>query len=369
MYTQRINTIRQLMSEEQIDGILISNFYNILYLTGCETLSPHEREAFVFITKDNIYFFTDGRYEIAIQEQLQRLKSIVVFKLISAQKKLLDTIVEIVSTEGIKTVCYESNNLTVSEFNQIQARISDVTLKPIEKIISQVRTVKDAEEISSIKQACSITDKCLQEMISVFQIGAKERQIAYLFERWIREHGYEIAFDPMIAFDAHAALPHYNAKQGDGILQKESVILVDFGVRYNGYVSDISRMFFKEIVEQEIEDVYNKLLIAQSNTVQKIGQETTTFAEINEYCRQQMTEQVLPDFSHAVGHGVGLEVHEGPVISAISTEKVLPGHVFTVEPGVYVQGKYGMRIEDTVVIKNNGAVEVLTQFPKTLAVI
>lgn len=357
------------MSKQQLDAFLVTNFSNILYLTGCKTLSPHEREAYVLVTKNHVYFFTDGRYEIDIRGQIDRLQNHVIFRLISLHSKLLDQLNDIIATENIQQLGFEGTDLTVDEFKAFKKRLLTVEMIATNKSIMQQRIIKDATELDLIRKTCAITDTCLSEVIKTIRIGMKEKELAYLFEKWIREHGYDMAFDPMVAFDASGALPHYDAKHGERRLQQSSVILIDFGIKCEDYVSDISRMFFMGEPTAELQKVYEGLLYAQEKTIAAIGHEAKTLQDINQFCRQYIAEAELPDFSHAVGHGVGLEVHELPVISARSIDEISPQSVFTIEPGVYIAGKYGMRIEDTVAIRADGTAEVLTKFPKEMIVL
>lgn len=369
MYTTRIEKIKKLLNVHHLDAILISNFYNILYLTGCKTLSPHEREAYVLITKNEVYLFSDGRYEIALQEQINASQTNINFRLISAQYRFLDQVSEIIYTENIQRLGFEGTDMTVHEFNTLHHKLSKIELRPTENIVSHVREVKHEIEVTAIRNACELTDQCLKEVIKQVRIGMTEKEISYALERWIREHGYEVAFPAMVAIDANGALPHYDSKQGKGILKKGSVMLIDFGINYDDYVSDISRMFFVGNPSNEIKKVYDSLKLVQEKTIGSIGIEAHTFKDIDSICRAQVTSEGLAQFSHAVGHGVGLEVHEKPVISPLSTESILYNHVFTVEPGIYMKNEYGMRIEDTVVINSNGRADVLTKFPKDLYIL
>ena len=242
----------------------------------------------------------------------------------------------------------------------------DIQIVPVSHAFSQKRSIKSEEEIFAIKQACHIGDLVLKDVTPYIHPGQTEKEIAWYIERSIRE-GYkaEIAFDPIVAVDAHAAIPHYNTKRGEGEIKDGSLLLIDFGVKSHNYCSDITRMVGIGAISDEIKNTYSKLLIVQEKTIEQVNN-IKNLKDIDIFCRSALQKIGLPLYSHSTGHGVGLEVHESPRISTLSQDEKKEGQVFTIEPGIYHPNKWGMRIEDTIAISHQGEIEVLTRFPKDL---
>ena len=171
-----------------------------------------------------------------------------------------------------------------------------------------------------------------------------------------------------MAVDEHAAIAHYNTKKGDGVLKDGSILLLDFGVKMHNYCSDITRMVGIGELSDEIKKTYSHLLEAQKKTIE-YAKETDELKKIDIYCREELQKNDLPNYSHSTGHGIGLEVHEFPKVSGTSIDKKTKGQVFTIEPGVYIPNRWGMRIEDTVTVLDQGEIEVLTRFSKDLILV
>lgn len=353
MFLTRIEKLRSVITSKEIDAFFVSNFYNILYLTGFKTLTTDEREAFVLITKKNAYLFTDARYILTNPG--------VILKLIEPGKGLFFHIGAIIKEEQIQSIGIESEDLRVHEYEKLKVLFPSVKIISLERIVIKIRAVKEGNELIAIQKACKITGQCLKEIIPTISEGNTEREIAFRIEQWIKEHGYDLAFDPIVAIGENSAIPHYNTNEGNGIVKNNSVILLDFGVKYNDYMSDITRMVFLQPTK-EIIDMYTKLLEVQEKTIGIIGKEKDPKV-INTICRTSLEEKQLPDFPHSLGHGVGLEIHEYPKLSQMSDDALTDNQVVTVEPGVYFPSKWGMRVEDTIVVEN-GKAKILTKFSK-----
>lgn len=359
----KIAKLRRILEKEKLEALLISNFYNIIYTSGFKTLSPSEREGFILVSDKNTYLFTDGRY---FNEELKIInsKSKIITKLIGQGENIASHLKEALISEKVKRLGFESEDLTFSEYKIFKEALFETDLIPTKRLIINLRSTKDAEEIKIIKQAFDLTDRCFQEILPKVHAGQSEKEVALMMERWVKEKGCSLAFDPIIvAVDKNAALPHYNTQDGDGVIQEGSVVLIDFGLKYNNYLSDITRMVFVGKPNDEIVSTYDKLLEAQEKTVAYLGS-TNNPQEVDDHCRKQLKQSGLPNYAHSTGHGVGLEIHEFPKISPASVDKIVDNQVFTVEPGVYIEGKWGMRIEDTILMRD-GKPEILTKFPKT----
>lgn len=345
------------------DALLVSNFYNILYLTGFRTLTENEREAFTVVTKKNIYLISDGRYFGKNPVKNQNFK----LKLITPERKLIQRIQDIIKDEKIKKLGIEGEDLRIGEFSQLKEKLS-VGIVSTNGIIMRKREIKKGAEIEKIRQACRIGDQCLSELIKTITVGQTEKEIAWRLEKWIKEKGYELAFDPIVAIDKNSSIPHYLTKEGKEKVKKNSIILIDFGVKYKNYCSDITRMIFFGKQKQEIFNIYNKLLLAQEKTIGYLNS-IKFLNSVDSFCRNLLTSHLhLPSYAHSTGHGVGLEVHEYPKVSNHSDDILKKGQAFTIEPGVYFEGKWGGRIEDTVAIDDKLNIIVLTKFPKQILI-
>ncbi len=366
MFIKRLEKLRERLLQKKLDGFLVSNFFNILYLTSFKTLTTDEREAFVLVTEKNCYLFTDERYA-------SRDKNIVVenltlqTKLIEPGKGLITHLQEIVDKERLKTLGFEAEDISYFEYQNLKSKLVIVSWQPTTQLVVQIRGVKDEKEIEEIAKACQIGDDCLVEVSHEVKTGMSEKEIAFKMEMYLKSRGFDWGFDPIVAIDANSALPHYNTKAGHGIVKKDSVILLDYGIKYHDYLSDITRMIFMKETPREIIKIYHQLNDAQIKTVDMI-KEINKLSEVDLYCRNLLVDNKLPSYPHSTGHGVGLEIHEYPKVSFNSTEVKKDGQILTVEPGVYFPGKWGMRVEDTVVIQE-GMAKSLTKFPKSLLIV
>ena len=366
MLQTRVNKLRKILQEKNLNGLLISNFYNILYLTGFKTLTDNEREAWTLVTSKAIYLLTDSRYIVN--------NKLLILKLITPEKGLIKHLQEIVAEEKIQKLGFEGDDLKVSELNRLKEFLTNAELVPLEKFIIKIREIKDGDEINNLRTACKIADQCLDEIAKTVKVGTSEKEIAFKIEFWLKEKNYDLSFYPIVAIDKNSAVPHYDSRGGNNErVKKSSIILIDYGAKYRDYHSDTTRMVFAGKPTNEMINTYEALLNAQEKTIERLKTDNNPVS-IDQFCRQLITKgSVMPDpyitYPHSTGHGVGLQIHEYPKISFTSTDVLLPNQVVTVEPGVYLEGKWGMRVEDTVLIKERNEIEVLTKFTKKLWII
>jgi len=367
MLQTRVNKFRKILEEKSLDGFIISNFYNILYLTGFKTLTDNEREAWVLITAKNIYLLTDSRY---LNDKSNRNNKFLILKLITPEKGLIDHFYEIIQNEKIQKLGFEGDDLKVNELHKFTKYLESVEFVSLEKFIIKIREIKDENEINNARTACKIADQCLDEIIKTIKVGTSEKEIAFKIEFWLKKKGYDLSFYPIVAIDKNSAIPHYDTRNGnDAKVKNNSIILIDYGAKFKDYHSDTTRMIFIGKPTDEMENTYKTLLAAQEKTIEQLKIDNNPVF-LDQFCRRQLSDvnQQLT-YSHSTGHGVGLQIHEYPKVSFTSADSLLPNQVITIEPGVYLDGKWGMRIEDTVLIKENKEVEVLTKFSKQLMVI
>jgi Xaa-Pro aminopeptidase len=360
MLQRRVEKLRKILQKKNLDGFLVSNFYNILYLTGFKTLTDDEREAWVFITKNNIYLFTDARYLTNLGSRIENLRS----KLITPEKGLIKHLQEIIVEEKIQRLGFEGDDLKVNELQRIKEHLTSIEFVSLEKFIIKIREIKDEEEINNLKTACKIADQCLKEIVKTIKPGTSEKEIAFKIEFWLKEKCHDLAFYPIVAMNKNSSIPHYDTLNGTNEkVKNNSIILIDFGAKFKDYHSDITRMIFVGKPTEEMVDAYKTLLTAQETTIKRLKIDNNPVS-IDQFCRKLITDNQLPTYKHSTGHGVGLQIHEYPKISFISTDVLSPNQVVTIEPGIYLDNKWGMRVEDTVLIKENKEVEVLTKFSK-----
>lgn len=365
MYDKRLEKLREFLLQKKVDALLVSNFYNILYLTGFKTLTTDEREAFVLVTKNKTYLFSDERY---LSKNYKLPTTNYELRLIEPKRGLLFHLKEIAESEKIKTLGFEAEDIKYYEHFHISQQLAKVKLTVTDRMILRLREIKGREEIMRLAKACEITDQCLTEILPMIKDGMTEKELAFKMELWIRERGYDLAFDPIVAIDENSAVAHYNTKNGEGKIKAGSVILIDFGLKYQDYLSDITRMIFFGKPADEMAVAYEDLLAAQRKTIEKV----TVAKKLKEpdlFCREVLADRGLPNYPHSTGHGVGLEIHEYPKVSFTSEDEKKAGQIITIEPGVYFSGKWGMRIEDTVVIDEDLSARTLTKYSKELCVI
>ncbi len=365
-YQKRRQRVQSLLSIHNIEAFFITDFYNILYLTGFKTLSPHEKEAKLLITQDTVYFITDTRYQTEAKQHFRDNNDIKVM-IQGPHRTFLQIITDIFAECTIHKLGFEKHDLTFAWFEYLQKALPKINVIPISNIFMQLRNQKDEQELERMRRAAEYTDECLRTVVPYLKQGVHETEIIYKMEDWLREKSLEFSFEPIVAFDDHTALPHYNNKTSDGVLSENSIVLIDVGISYMNYCSDITRMFFVGEPSNEQKHAYNDLLSIQKKTIDSLHL-NIKMEDIDAVARQGLLDKGYPTIPHSTGHGVGLEVHEGIRAARTSTETLQNNMVLTIEPGIYYEEKWGMRIEDTVVF-TDGKAEVLTQFPKELTLL
>jgi Xaa-Pro aminopeptidase len=286
--------------------------------------------------------------------------------LIQSAADLLEKLKKIIADEGIKKLGLEKEDLKLGEYLVFKEKLAGIDLEPLPIVVAQIRQIKDEEEVKAIKKACEATDACLHWLIKNIKKGQREKEIAWMIEKWIKEKGMDFSFYPIVAIDENSAVAHYDTKRdGEKKVFDNCTILVDMGVKVDDYCSDITRVFFFGKPKNEQIVIYQKLLQAQKKTIEAI-KPAILASQIDQFCRSLL--EPLAFYPHSTGHGIGLEVHEFPKISSQSKTTIEPGMVFTIEPGVYLKDQFGIRIEDAVLVEVDGA-KTLTNFSKEIIVI
>ncbi len=349
VYTKRIDHLRRIA---EIDHVLILNGTNIRYLTGFSG-----GEGALLITPDQVHLLVDGRYTTQASQETTDLK------IIEFQNKA-DAISSLLHNEKVDFVGFEESFITLGEYQKLKDALSGVALKPMSVRLDWLRAVKDAAEITEIKNAIRIAENTLTDLKNLIKPGIRETEIAVELDYQMRRAGAErISFDTIVATGPNTALPH--ATPGNRRVEAGDFVLIDYGAVFNGYHSDQTRMFCVGTPSDRQQEVYQAVLDAHDRAIAAI-REGVTCKEIDGIARSFLEEKGLGKyFSHGTGHGVGLEVHEAPTLSRAKDDKLQSGMVVTVEPGVYFPEVWGIRIEDMVLVGKDGC-EMLTAMPNGL---
>jgi len=349
-----IKKIQQQLSQYNIDALFVSDPYNIRYLSNFSGTNGQ-----LFISKKNAYLITDFRY-IAVAKKI--LPSFI--KLVEMKKGLVDSLQELIKKEKIALLGFEEKNVSFWKYSVFKKQLKKCRLKGVHGIIEKLRVLKTPKEIELITKAQRITEKVFREVRRNLKPGKTEQQIAWEIEKLSHEFGADmISFPPIIGFQQNSASPHH--QNSSRKLKKGDIVLIDMGMMYQGYCSDMTRMIFTKKPSSFEAKIYNTVLEAQETAIQKLK------ANIKGNMADQWSRDIITKagygktFGHSLGHGIGLEVHEAPTLSIGYAQPIPEGTIVTVEPGIYLENSFGVRIEDMVLVKRNH-VENLTKIPKNI---
>jgi Xaa-Pro aminopeptidase len=344
--SERIERLRELLEEP----LLITNPVNVLYLTGFDSSN-----AALLIEPDRARLFTDFRYFEAAQavagvEAVQTARALIAW----------------LAGELDGRIGFEANVLPWSFAEQL--RTGGIDLVPRQGLVEQLRAVKDERELATFRQACGITDRMFERLVSeVPFVGRRERDVAWDIAKIFHDEGAdEPAFEAIVGSGPTGARPH--ARAGDRIIESRELVVIDTGCRVGGYASDYTRTLATGELNAEMREAYEVVLAAQQAGLEAIragvsGQDADAAA------RRLVEESPFAGtFGHGLGHGLGLDVHEAPRLSTESTDTLAAGNVVTVEPGVYLPGRFGIRIEDDVIVTEHG-IENPVRFTKELVTV
>jgi Xaa-Pro aminopeptidase len=366
----RHERVRAALDTLSLDALIVTNPTNIRYLTN------HSGTAGIAVlTRDAVHLLIDFRYEEALralQASDAACPGLNQWRVpASYDEALLECLAEI----GVAVIGFEAAHMTVARHDWLvrsaAARSFDVTFRATERLVEEVRLVKDATEIAMLRESARRLTQVADAGFRAARAGVAERAVAAVLEAAIREAGYErLAFDTIVASGPNAALPHYRA--GDRILAEGDVVVLDFGGVLDGYCSDLTRTVSVGSPSGECVRVHAAVLEAQRAAIAAVGPGVSTSA-VDAAARAVLESRGLGEaFGHGTGHGLGLDVHEEPRVtrpqSGVTPQLLEPGMVFTIEPGAYLPGWGGVRIEDDVVVTEAGC-EVLTSVPHDLQVL
>ncbi len=351
----RLENLRRKFAEKGIDAVWISQPDNLFYLSGCEGL-----EGYLLITAHEIIMATDFRYIEQAERQSPECE------ICRITGKMAEWFPRLFSDLKIKRLGFESHHLSFVDYKQVsdlcnQAQLN-INLIPIEGLVESLRMIKDPEEIEFITQAAKITDSVLEYIPQIIRAGMSEKQVAWEIEKFMREHGSQpVPFDLIVQSGPNSALPH--ARPSDYLVHEGEPIVMDIGSKYNYYGSDLTRTLCVGHTDKTFQKVYDIVLEAQLAAISNIKSGMTGH-EADAIARSIIAQAGYGEnFGHSLGHGIGLVTHENPRIGPNSTDVLTDGMVFTVEPGIYISGWGGVRIEDDVVVEN-GKLRVISSAKK-----
>ncbi len=342
---------------DEVDGLLLTSRYSRYY--GAEF---DIAEGVAIVTKAGCRYFTDSRYIESAQNGIQGFEVIETNRANSYAQLLNKAIADF----GVTCLGYEENYLTVAEFQYYEKNL-DVKFMPLHKGISSFRCVKENWELDLMRKAQNITDKAFSEICTKIKAGMTEKELCAELIYCLLKNGADgLAFDPIVVSGPNTSLPH--GVPGDRVLQAGDFITLDFGAVYKGYCADMTRTVALGYVTEEMEKVYNTVLKAQCAAIEatKAG---VMGKDVDAVARNVIAEAGYGAFfGHGYGHSLGLEVHEAPNCNPAGETVMEAGVVSSAEPGIYLPGKFGVRIEDVVIFREGGC-EDITQSPKNLIIL
>lgn len=353
----RLTQIRSFLKDIEADQVLLSDSVEIRYTTGLKSSNMA-----LLISQSEAHLFTDFRYK-EMAEQFCDNSEWIFHELSSNSKKPTDFI------EANATVAVQSDQLSLDQFEQLESQCDPlVTFLRKGKEIASLFSIKNEQELESIAKAAKIADNALSQWLNELYTGISEREAADILEEYCRKGGSEgQSFDTIVLFGERAALPH-GVPGYERTLKEGDCILVDFGCLINGYCSDMTRSFNYGEPNPAIKERYDITLLAQKAGVDAVRAGITA-AEVDTIVRDMIVEKGYGEqFGHGTGHGVGLRIHESPALSSRDTTTLQEGMVVTVEPGIYVPGESGVRIEDLVVVTKTGC-RTLSNSPKEFTIV
>ena len=359
--------VRSALEATRLEALIVTTPANIRYLAN------HIGSAgTLIVTPDDLQLLVDFRYKESVRTRQHSPAACPGLRLIDVPDSYDEALVSATMASPARIIGIEAGHLTVARQEWLirtwQSRSADITLRSTERFIERFRAVKDAAEVSVLREAARRLTSVAETAFDSIRVGLAEREVAAEIETALRRAGYERpSFDTIVGSGPNSALPHYRA--GDRALHDGDLVVLDFGGVLDGYCSDLTRTVTVGNPSPEARRLHAAVLEAQSAAIDAVKPGVTT-AEVDGAARQVLVGHGLGEaFGHGTGHGLGLDVHEEPRVSKprpeVPPERLEPGMVFTIEPGAYVPGFGGVRIEDDVLVTETGC-EVLTSVPREL---
>ena len=354
----RIDNLRSRFKDLEIDAFLVTDDENRRYLSGFVGTA-----GYLFITPKSAVLATDSRYTEQAGDQAPDYR-------VDRITGRLEWLPALAAEFGVKRLGFEADNVTVHLLERFKAANSEsengakgFELVPTTGVPLGLRAFKDADELALLQRSIDIADHAFSAVAETIHVGDKEEEIAWRIEVAVREQGAEsLSFPTIVGSGPNAALPHHRA--GERKVREGEPIVIDMGARYRGYCSDLTRTVVVGEPDEQFKKVYDTVLAAQLTAIESV-ESGMTGAEADNLARTVINEAGYGElFGHSLGHGIGLEVHEAPWVASRVEDKLEDGMTFTIEPGIYISGWGGVRIEDIVVLEN-GRARVLSHAPKS----
>jgi len=336
---KRLRTIRHRLNQKKFDCLIVTRPANVIYTTGFSG-----QDSWSAITQRAVYLLTDSRYTE------QAAKECRYCRIIQRAGPMAEAVARLIKRlKSVQTVAVEKS-ASLAAFEALKKQV-DARVKSVANIIESARSIKDGGEVAAIRAASQIAAKALKQTLRYIKPGTTESELAGRLDLKIRRLAARNSFETIVAFGSNASRPHHQPTARK--LRKNDTVLIDFGVRYKNYCCDVTRCFSVGRPTHFYKKAYEAVRRAQAAALKtvKVGVEIT---KVDAAAREMISKYDLPVYGHGTGHGLGLEVHEEPVVSAERKGKLQAGMVFTIEPGVYIPGKLGVRIEDDILVTKTG---------------
>ncbi|MCO0831582.1 aminopeptidase P family protein [Fructobacillus sp. W13] len=358
-FEKRIERLQKLLKQLELDGLLITNGSNMNYLTG---FSGGTGDGALVVSLADAVLITDARYENEYVDTLPQGVSL------SITRGYYEEAVRKVQAMGIKKLGFEAD-MPYAIYEQVEDLLPmKVTFDAIPGAVEALREVKDEAEAEALRKAAAASTKAFNQLMEEIKVGMTEREVANRLDALQKEYGADKpSFDTIVASGARSAMAHGTAT--DKKLEKGDLVTIDFGYYVDGYTSDVTRTIAMGEIDPELKKIYEIVLQANKDGIDVLKPGLST-SEVDAVTRDYISDEGYGQYyNHSTGHGAGLDIHEGPVLSTRSSDEIVAGNLLTIEPGIYLQGKGGVRIEDDVLVTEDGH-EVLTSgIPKELLVI
>ena len=348
--------LKNVLQELNVDCLLIGSNPNTYYFTGY-----NNPECTMCAYADGVVYYTDNRYTAEAAATIP-----AEYTLVDCHCLRFDRICADMAAKGVKTVAVEMGALTQSAFARIQGYLPDVRFVDCTDALARCRACKQPLEMAYILEAARCNDVAFENLLGQVREGMTELELAYLLQyEYIRAGGEGIAFDTICVFGEHTAYPH--GHPGHTKLRKGDMVTLDFGTKYHGYCSDITRNFCLGDPGEEYKAAYRHVLTANQMGIEA-GFNGVGAAYLDKVARDYLQSVGLGQyFTHSLGHGVGIDIHEVPFLNAKSTDTIVKGMTYTIEPGIYINGKFGIRIEDLLYMGDSP--ELLSRCNKHLIIL
>jgi Xaa-Pro aminopeptidase len=352
----RINRLRRLIRKSDCSALVVTNFTNVTYLTGFTG-----DDSYLLVTPDDCILLTDSRYTTQLEEECPDLDLVVR----ATGQSLLDALVNLIRRTKPSALGVESRSMSIEQYHGIVKHLPRLPLVTTDGLVEQLRMIKDREEVEAIRRAVECAERAFGVIRASLRADRTEKEITDDIEHQVRLFGGDsTSFPPIVAAGARAALPH--ARPTGRRVGDEDFVLIDWGARHGLYMSDLTRVLVTGRISPKLERVYEVVLKAQGRAIGAI-KPGVSLEDVDAAARTVIVNAGYGKyFGHGLGHGIGLEIHEAPRLARGQRRKLAAGMVVTVEPGIYLPGWGGVRIEDDVLVTRTGH-QVLSSLPKQLA--